>query len=196
MTNWKADPKVQEAIQNLTTMYLRNDWTMADERRNIDALCEAVAASGSPPSPTPLNAKDKQDAERWRMFISKAHAGVTEDGDIWCGFSGGEPDDYTDVLTLKQVETLNNDDPSPRMAKDIVRRLIDDLVGARASSGSCRGAARQRRGGYKAARSSGGVARRLRVGSRCTTQIEREVRCDWFAGDGSGHWFTQGKTLA
>ncbi len=97
---------------------------------------EAVAASGSPPSPTPLNAKDKQDAERWRMFISKAHAGVTEDGDIWCGFSGGEPDDYTDVLTIKQVETLNNDDPSPRMAKDIVRRLIDDLVGARASSGS------------------------------------------------------------
>ncbi len=100
-----------------------------------DAI-RAVAASGSPPSPTPLNAKDKQDAERWRMFISKAHAGVTEDGDIWCGFSGGEPDDYTDVLTLKQVETLNNDDPSPRMAKDIVRRLIDDLVGARASSGS------------------------------------------------------------
>ena len=54
MTNWKADPKVQEAIQNLTTMYLRNDWTMADERRNIDALCEAVASSGSPPSPSEL----------------------------------------------------------------------------------------------------------------------------------------------
>ena len=27
------------------------------------------------------------------------------------------------------------------------------------------------------------------------TQIEPEVRCDWFAGDGSGHWFTQGKTF-
>ena len=71
MTNWKADPKVQEAIQNLTTMYLRNDWTMADERRNIDALCEVAAASGSP-AEVPPNWNAFEEVKQARAELARA----------------------------------------------------------------------------------------------------------------------------
>ena len=55
MTNWKADPKVQEAREVCFTTDYENHPT-----RYLDAVCDAVwraavAASGSPPSPAPLN---------------------------------------------------------------------------------------------------------------------------------------------
>ncbi len=57
MTNWKADPKVQEAryaLRHRETASGHNKQNVADREALLDALCEAVAASGSPPSPTLL----------------------------------------------------------------------------------------------------------------------------------------------
>ena len=58
MTNWKADPKVQSLRKFiLDGMAPDFDEAMNDMRPDtLDALCAAVAASGSPPSPrTTLN---------------------------------------------------------------------------------------------------------------------------------------------
>lgn len=53
MTNWKADPKVTEAIETLQAAIARCTADFVDGRivQKIGELCAAVAASGSPPSP-------------------------------------------------------------------------------------------------------------------------------------------------
>ena len=58
MTNWKADPKVKALLAKLDAGAV-----MPRFKHLLPALCEAVAASGSPPSP----------ADGWGVLDAKGH---------------------------------------------------------------------------------------------------------------------------
>ncbi len=83
MTNWKADPKVQEIrrgavarIEEVATA--KRSWVelCAVVSDIHEELCAAVAASGSPPT------EEKRDAERWRLVQEWLSIDENEDGDI------------------------------------------------------------------------------------------------------------------
>ncbi len=123
MTNWKADPKVQEAIQNLTTMHSEQRLSMrAMNAANIDALCEAVAASRVPHLTDTHTVERERQARATlnarRMFISKCQRqGVTG---VIATFYGAFSANQTITLSCSRSNsgaTLNNDDPSPRMRR-------------------------------------------------------------------------------
>ena len=77
MTNWKADPKVKEAIETLQAAIARCTADFVDGRivQKIGELCAAVASSGSPPSPEhPLDGREscQQYTEHWLRWRGEA----------------------------------------------------------------------------------------------------------------------------
>lgn len=119
MTNWKADPNVAAARRNAIVAAgnsanalrlaasgraMKGEEEHYDELfiQSLDALCAAVAASGSPPSPEKIVSSDAW--SRWRLIDDKLE--TSEGGGEWHRATlhlGSKQSGYTVTTGTEQI---------------------------------------------------------------------------------------------